>query len=269
MRFKWLVGIALCAFLLGCDQATLMKNFTPPGDEAIARSYFDQLRQGEFDQIASHLDPSVAESDARDKLAEMASLIPGEMPLSAKVVGARVFRNRQYSTTSITLEYQFPTKWLLVDVTTRKKGDTSTVLGFHLTPQSDSLENLNRFTLVGKSRVQYSILVLAVCSLAFSFYALILCIRTKDLHKKWLWLLFILAGVEKVAVNWKTGELTFGILTINIPSATATRALYGPWIIAVFLPLGAILFLNRQRKMKISSEPIPPPAVAEGKGASA
>jgi hypothetical protein len=36
MRFKCLVGIALCAFLLGCDQATLMRKFTPPEDEAIA-----------------------------------------------------------------------------------------------------------------------------------------------------------------------------------------------------------------------------------------
>jgi hypothetical protein len=174
-----------------------MRKFTPPEDEAIARSYFDQLRQREFDQIVSHLDPSVAESNALDKLAEMASLIPDGMPLSAKVVGARIFRNREYSTISITLEYQFPTKWLLVEVITRKKGDASTVLGFHLTPQSDSLENLNRFTLVGKSTPQYSILALAVCSLVFSFYALILCIRTRDLRRKWLWLLFILAGVEK------------------------------------------------------------------------
>jgi len=259
VRSKFLVGIAFCAFLFGCDQATLMKKITPPDDELSARKYFDQLRQKEFDQIASELVPSVTDPGIRDELAQMASLIPADAPVSVKVVGAHVFHNPEYSTTSITLEYQFPSKWLLVDVTTQKKGKASTVLGFHITPQLDSLENLNRFTLVGKNAIQYLILSLAVGSLACSFYVLILCIRTKGVNRKWLWMLFILVGVEKVAVNWRTGQLTFGILAINIPSATASHALYGPWTVAVFLPLGAILFLKSQRKMKIPVETIPPP----------
>ena len=259
MRLKFLAGIAFCAFIFGCDQATLMKKFTPPEDELFARRSFDQLRQGKFDEIASDLDPSVADPNLRDKLAEMASLIPAEAPASIKVVGAYASRNPEFSTTSITLEYQFPNKWLLVDVTTQKKGEASTVLGFHVTAESDSLENLNKFTLVGKSAIQYLILTLAVCSLTFSFYVLILCIRTKDVNRKWLWMLFILVGVEKVAINWKTGQLTFGIIAINIPSAAASHPLYGPWTVAAFLPLGAILFLNRQRKMRIPAEAIPPP----------
>jgi hypothetical protein len=259
VRLKFLAGIAFCAFLFGCDQATLMKKFTPPDDELFARTYFDQLRQGKFDQIVSDLDPSVADPSVRDKVAEMASHIPAEAPVSVKVVGAHVFRNPEYSTTSITLEYQFPSKWLLVDVTTQRKAEASTVLGFHVTAESDSLENLNRFTLLGKSAIQYLILTLAVGSLAFSFYVLILCIRTKDVNRKWLWMLFILVGVGKVAINWKTGQLAFGIIAINIPSATASHPLYGPWTVAVFLPLGAILFLNRQRRMKIPAEAIPPP----------
>lgn len=259
MRLKFLAGIAFCASLSDCDQATLMKKFTPPDDELFARTYFDQLRQGEFDQIVSDLDPSEENPGVRVKLVEMASLIPAGAPVSVKVVGAHVFRNRESSTTSITLEYQFPSKWLLVDVTTQKKAEASTVVGFHVTPQSDSLENLNRFTLVGKSAIQYSILTLGVGSLAFSFYVLILCIRTKDVNRKWLWMLFILVGVEKVAINWKTGQLTFGVIAFNITSASASHALYGPWTVAVFLPLGAILFLNRQRKMKIPAEAIPPP----------
>jgi hypothetical protein len=237
----------------------LMKKFTPRDDELRARTYFDQLRQGKFDQIVSDLDPSEVTPSVRDKLVEMASLIPAEAPVSVKVVGAHVFRNPESSTTSITMEYQFPSKWLLVEVTTQKKGEASTVVGFHITPQSDSLENLNRFTLVGKSAIQYLILTLAVGSLTFSFYVLILCIRTKGVNRKWLWMLFILVGVEKVAINWKTGQLTFGVIAINIPSATAGHPLYGPWTVSVFLPLGAILFLNRQRTIKIPGKPVPPP----------
>jgi hypothetical protein len=256
VRLKFLVGFAFCACLFGCDQAALVQKFVPPGAESTARNYFDLLRQGKFDQITRDFDPSVPNST--DALAYMASLIPAETPKSVKVVSAHTFRNPEYSTISITLEYQFPSKWLLVDVTTKKAGDVSTVTGFHVGVLRDSLENLNRFTLSGKGAVQDAILTLAICALSFSFYVLSLCIREKDVKRKWLWMLFILAGVGNVAVNWRTGELTFRILSINLPCVSAGHPPYGQWTIAVFLPLGAILFLNRQRRSKIVTESIPP-----------
>jgi hypothetical protein len=257
MRFKRLAGLAFCAFLFGCDPTAQINKFVPPGAESAARNYFDLLRQGKFDQITHDFDPSVR--DVPGTLAEMATLIPAETPESVKVVGANTFRSPEYSTTSITLEYQFPSKWLLVDVTTKKTGDISTITGFHVGVLRDSLENLNRFTLSGKSAVQYAILILAICSLVFSFYVLSLCIRAKDVKRKWLWMLFILAGVGSVAVNWRTGELTFHLLSIYIPCAFANRPPYGPWTVAAFLPLGAILFFNRQRRTRISAGSIPPP----------
>lgn len=257
MRLKCLAGLAFCACLFGCDQAAQMKKFTPPGAESIARGYFDLLQQGKVEQIVRDFDPSVP--NAQDALTKMAALVPHEAPKSVKVVGANTFYSQAYSTTNIKLEYQFPNKWLLIDITTKKTGDISTVIGFYMYSLSDSLENLNRFTLAGKSAIQYSILTLAVGSLVFSFYVLVLCIRMKNVKRKLLWMLFILLGVGNVAVNWKTGDLTFRILSIQILTAAANHPPYGPWTIAVFLPLGAILFLNRQRKMKIAAESLSPP----------
>jgi hypothetical protein len=248
----------LCGFLIGCDQAALIKKFTPPEDESFARSYVDSLRQGKFDEITRNLDPSVANLNIQGKLAEMAALIPAENPMSVKVVGVNLSRTKEYRTTTITLEYQFPSKWLLVEVVTQRGGRAFSVVGFHVTPISDSVENLNRFTLVGKSFVQYSILILAISSFGFSLYVLILCIRTKGVKRKWLWMIFILVGVEKVAVNWGTGQLTFGVLAINIPCAIAGFTPYGPWTIGVLVPIGAILFFDRQRRRKTASELISP-----------
>jgi hypothetical protein len=216
MRFNCLVGIAFCAFLGGCDQANLMKKWTPPEAESIARGYVDLLRQGKVDQIERDLDSSVADSNVRDTFTKMAAIFPTENLESVNVVGAHIFHGQDYSTTDITLEYQFPSKWLLVEVITRKKGDVSTVVGFHVNPMPDSLENLNKFTLVGKSATQYLVLAFAVCSLLFSFYVLVLCIRAKNGKTKWLWMLFILLGVGKLAVNWTTGEFTFTPLAFQI-----------------------------------------------------
>jgi hypothetical protein len=263
MRFIYVVGVAFCAFLVGCDQATLMKKFTPPEDESIARRYVDLLRQGKFDQVERDLAPSVVDSNVPDTFAKMAAIFPAEIPESTKVVGANIFHSPEYSTTSITLEYQFPSKWVLVNVVTQRKGDVSTIVGFHVNPMPESLENLNRFTLVGKSAFQYVILAFAVCSLLFSVYVLVLCIRTRDGKTKWLWMLFILFGVGKLAVNWTTGESTITFVALQIPCVMANAPLYGPWTVAVSLPLGAILFLNRRWRNTTTGESSRPSVLAQ------
>ncbi len=76
---------------------------------------------------------------------------------------------------------------------------------------------------------------------------------------KWLWMLFVLVGVGKLAVNWGTGEWTYQLLAIQIPCFTMTRPLYGTWTIGAYLPVGAILFLNHRSKMKLSREVTEPP----------
>ena len=259
MRFIYFAAIAFCVLLVGCDQAALMKKFTPPEEESIAKGYVELLQQGKFDQIEHDLDSSLVDSNLRNTLSKMAAFFPAESPESVKVVGAHIYRDQQSSKVDITFEYQFPSKWLLVSFATQNTRNMSGIVKFIVRPTPDSLESLHKFTLAGKSAVQYSILALAVCSGMFSLYALILCIRTKDLKMKWLWMLIVLVGVEKVAVNWETGQLTFGILAIYLPNYFVNRVPYGAYTVGVCIPLGAILFLRRQKKLKISGESIPLP----------
>jgi hypothetical protein len=258
MRFKYLAGIAFCTFLLGCDEAALMKKWTPPEAEADARNYVELLRQGKFERIEHDLDASVSDSNIQDMFAKMAAIFPTGDPESVKVVGAHTFHGQGYSTADITLEYQFPNKWLLVSVATQSNGNASTITGFHVNPMADSLENLNKFSLRGKGASQYVVLTCAACALLFSLYVLVLCVRTKTVKTKWLWMLFILVGLVRLAVNWTTGEFTFTLFAFQIPCVAATRPLYGPWTVALYLPVGAVLFLNHRWKMKVKGELVEP-----------
>jgi hypothetical protein len=192
----------------------------------------------------------------------MAAIFPAETPESIKVVGAHEFHGPEYSTTDITLEYQFPSKWLLAQIATQQKGEVSSIVGFHVNPIPDSLENLNKFTLAGKSATQYLTLICSVGSLLFTFYVFVLCIRSKDMKPKWLWLIIVLVGVGKFAVNWGTDQWTYQLIAIQIPCFSMTRSLYGPWIVAAYVPLGAMVFLYRRWKMKITGELVPPPVHA-------
>ena len=261
MRIKFLAGLVVCASLAGCSPATFMKMFVPPQDESNAKEYVDLLREGKFEQIEREMEPVYVNSNTRDVLMQMAAVFPDETPQSIKVVGAESRSRTGNGTADMTLEYQFPSKWVLVTVRTLKMDGTTTILGFHVGAMDDSLEQQYRFKLSGKSAVQYSILVSAVGSLLFSFYAFALCIRTKIEKRKWLWLLICFVGVFRLAVDWTSGQWTFTLLGISIPSFMASRPFYGPWTVAAYFPLGALLFLNKRWKMKITGELIPPPVI--------
>ena len=171
------------------------------------------------------------------------------------MVGWNTFYSQQFGgddvyKTNITYEYQYPNKWLLFNVATQKKGKIFTIIGFRLTPISDSLENLNRFTLHGKSPMQYLVLMWGCLTVLFILCALVLCVRTRIEKRKWLWILFILFGMGEVLVNWTTGQWSFSPLSFELFGFSGFSNVYGPWIIKVSFPLGALIFLLRRRKLE-------------------
>ena len=257
MRLSCLPAISLCAILIGCDQASVMKKFTPQEDESAARGYVELLRQGKFEEIERELDPSLGDSNVLGTLRKMAEFFPADTPESVKVVGAHIFHGPELSRSEITLEYQFPNKWILVNVATQRKEGVSTVVGLNVTPIADSLENLNKFTLVGKSAIQYLTLACAIAALLFTFYVFILCIRSKGFKLKWLWMIVVLVGVGKFAVNWGTGQWSYQLIAFKIPCFSMTP-LYGPWTVAGYIPLGASVYLNHLWKIRITGESAPP-----------
>jgi hypothetical protein len=225
----------------------------PPEDEATARKEVDLLRQRQFAKIVGDLDPGILNTGTTDTLAQMADMLPVGEPKSSKVVGVNVFHGDGISTDTLTLEYEFPDGWVLAVITIQRKVDIVTITGFHVKPIPDSLEDTNRFSLVPKGPTQLLALLLATVALAFCVYAFVECIRWEEGKRKWLWAIVVLCGVMRFAVNWTTGEWDFTLLSICVPCATASAAPYGPWIVGVYFPLGAILFLLGRRPGPLSS----------------
>jgi LytS/YehU family sensor histidine kinase len=73
---------------------------------------------------------------------------------------------------------------------------------------------------------------------------------------KWPWALFILFGIGSFAINWTTGEMQLSVLTLRLLGASVTGAVYGPWILSVSFPLGALAFLL-SRKALTTAAPTP------------
>jgi hypothetical protein len=237
--------------LVGCNQEELLQKFSTPEDQAVAKGYIDHLRARNFQEIEKAIDPSIRSPDLRDTLTTMAGFIPAGEPNSIKLVGAQRHTAPAATLVNTTFEYNFGDKWLLANVAIQDKNGAKTIVGFNVNPIPQSLESLNRFALSGKSGIQYLVLGAAIAVVLVSLYSLILCVRTKPLRRKWLWILFILFGFGKIAVNWTTGEWAIDLPAVQLLSASAFAPLYGPWTIAVSIPVGALAFLYYSRSHRV------------------
>jgi len=215
----------------------------------VAKSYINLLRQKNFEQIEKDTDQSIKSPNLHSTLVEMAEMIPNHDPDSVKVVGSHVFNGPEVSTTNIAFEYQFQQKRLLINVATQKKKGITTIVGFNVNPITDTMVNLNRFTLSGKSPVHYTVLALAVIIPLFTLFTLIVCIRTKIEKRKWLWVIFVLSGLAIFSIDWTTGQWSFNPLYVQFLGASAFAPMYGSWKVGISLPLGAIVFLLKRKRM--------------------
>lgn len=244
MRLRPLAALLLLA---ACTQEEMLERFASKEDQAAAKARVEQLRARDFAGIEKDLDASLKGPSLRPTLETMAGAIPAGAPTSVTLVGAHQFSSPGSTSKNITFEYNFGGKWLLINVATKETNGTTTLVGLNVNPIAQSLEEHNRFTLSGKSAKHFAVLGAAVVAALFSLYALVVCIRTKLPGRKWPWILFILLGIGKVGLNWTTGEVLFAPLSVQLFSAGAAAALYGPWVVSFSLPLGAAIFLIRQR----------------------
>jgi hypothetical protein len=249
------LGATLAAVVLvigsGCSRQELAHRFASPQSEAAAKQYIDYLREGNFAKIEASADPSIQSPTLPATLRRMAGLIPPGTPNSIKLVGAQSWYQSGSTTQNLTFEYGFDGKWVLLNVATKEALGHSTLVGLHVYDLGRSLEEQNRFTLSGKSPIQYAVLALVVIFPLLTLCSLITCVKTKLSGRKWPWILFILVGVGRFSVNWTTGAWTVAPLTVQLFSASAVEPLYGPWTLALSIPLGATLFLFRRRTLAL------------------
>ena len=256
MRSLFLSSLVLLA---GCSPQEMVERLVPPEDRVLATRYIDLLRSRSFEEIELAFDPSIAGPRLRETLTAMANLLPAGNPTSTKIIGAQRFIDGAGTTTNITFEYEFSGEWVVVNVALLHKQDAVSIVGFNVYPMAGALEELNAFRLEGKSLLHYAVLGLVIALPIFTIYALVACFMTRMPGRKWAWALFILFGVGSVALNWTTGEWEFQPLRLQLLSASATAALYQPWVLSASFPLGAVIFLFRRRRLR---EPVTEPQQA-------
>jgi len=258
MRWRiWIPVFALFVLLGGCGEDAAIEQQVPAQDMTTAKHYIALLQNRQFDQLEKDLDPGLKSAKAHETFVAMAGLLPQQAPLSAKVVDWRASDYsstlKAWTTVNLTYEYQFSDKWLIINVASQKSATGVTLTGMHVYQSADSLEHINRFTLAGKGPLHYFVLLSCVLIPLLMIFAVVCCIRSKEVKRKWLWILFILVGLGQFSLNWTTGEWLFHPVSLLLLGESYFAPLFGGWTLSISLPLGALLFLWTQSKSLLRS----------------
>jgi uncharacterized lipoprotein YehR (DUF1307 family) len=241
--------------LAGCNQQAMLEKFTSPAEQATAKAFIDQLRHHDFDPIKKAMDASLAGTSLDDTLDRMAALMPPDPPVSVTLIGAQRFSSTAAGTTvNLTYEYRFADRYVITNVETKLKDAQLSIVGFNVYPETESIESRNAFKWSGRSALHYAVLAYALCAALLTLVVLVVAARAKVARRKWMWIIFILFGVGKFSVNWTTGQWGIQIFALQLFSASSYADVFGPWIISVSLPLGAIVFLLCRNSMRIHDE---------------
>lgn len=250
MNRALLAILFVLTLLAGCDQQAVIDKLAPKEEVELAKEVIAQLQAREFDAVEKQLEPTLQGPQTRARLEEMAGLIPAAEPKSITTVGTHTTITGDAKRYNLTFEYEYPASWLVANVILQRKGNEVVILGATVTPMKESLKESSRFTFEGKGAVHYAMFALAVFVPLFTLYAVVRCIMSPIPKRKWLWVIFAALGFIQFSFNWTSGQLDVQVLSVHLFGSGFGRAgLYGPWILSMSIPFGAVIFLLRRRSL--------------------
>lgn len=120
-------------------------------------------------------------------------------------------------------------------------------------PVNDELISDSEFSLSDKTFFEYFFLFVVFLVPAFILYTFILCLRLK-FEKRSFWLIFVLLGFIQYDMNWATGRLGLRpIAMVFFGSQFYHGPDFTPWVLSTSVPIGAVLFYWKRRKLNLPS----------------
>lgn len=247
--------LAVAFILAACDQEANFQKWIPQAEAEEGKQILAQLALRRFDLLEERLDASLREPDARRKLGELAALIPNSQPKSIVVIGSNTMKRETDTDYNLTYEYEYDSGWMIEYVFLQRKAGKLFLSGLQVIPQPQSQKLINAFGFAGKGPLHYIVFGLACAIPILIIVALALCIKTRGLQRKWLWILFIAVGLVQISLNWTNGQFNIQPVSFQLLGAGFLQpGPYGPIVLTISLPIGALAFLARRRILRALSD---------------
>ena len=262
---RCVVALFLGLALVGCSQKDMLDKMSSPEDRALAQTVIADLQSGPSQDadLASRIDATLR-GKLSAALPQMRAAIPGGPGGQSRLVdaGFRVMNVNGQTSRSSYLAYEIDAgaKRSLVRMQIARQGSQAQITSLLLNELKAPVEELNSFSLAGKSASQYAVLALTILSFLTIIVSEVVLVRTKRIPLKWLWFIGCLFGYGQVSVDWSTGAVAFMPLYLQLLGAFALKAgMLAPWRVGFAIPIVSIVFLAMRRRLQ---KPEPKPATA-------
>lgn len=243
------LGLALAGFTGVTDyydphdaMYALVGHFVPKARYDAAEAYTHAIQRQDLPTINAMSDPSILDANFYKVNETLRVYIPAASPVST---GAIQYNVTAYSdgrrVSTLVINHIYPNGGAML-TTTRFNEVNGKVEGIIVqTITAADLQKV-RFDPLAANSTQMGLLVLALVMIGFTTFTLYHCLSAPKLRFKWLWFIFITAGIGSLRVNWLTLATQVAPIDIHWGAAGIYQLLFNPATIYFNVPLGAIVF---------------------------
>ena len=248
---KAVITLIWIALLAGCSRTELLDKMAPDDREAQAIEILEALRKGTGEETLALLPEEQRSEEARKTLAMLAQGMPDSHYTNMTFVNSQWQMTNGNEYYYFVFEYDFEGRYLLADITLEKNDEVIILAGLHVNEVPESIVETSKFDLKDAGILHYGFLGAVIIFPIFSISTLVVCMRTKGLQRKWLWCLLILIGLTTFTLNWSTGQWSWQPLSFQLFSGSVfSSGAYGSWVFGFSVPVGAIAFWDKRKKLK-------------------
>ena len=232
--------------LFSCNPQIDFGKIVPSHVDKFATGFITQIQNGNIDTCLTLVQPEMNNENGRQFLTNTYNNIQTFDLDSCLIINARktsMMGENGFTNYGIDYEYVIGDKFLYFTFGVREQNDNLMITAFDGRILDDSLSKAHAFSLKDKVFLHYLFLFFAISIPIFILISLIFVIKTKQLKKKWLWIIGVLFGFIKFSINWTTGQVGFSLINISILGAGYSKSgNIAPWMLSFSLPIVAIIF---------------------------
>lgn len=248
----WRHHVVVRRLLLSCGliHATGCGPVKPdPDADAFARGALAMVQHGDSARLSHIIDQSLISSTQWTNLRGLQDSLRALNPDTLELIGFQALTMDGRYSISLTYQLHGPTGWGAATVPLERRARGFVVMGLQFESVPRSLQELNAFTLRGRTWRHYLILTMALVSVFLMVGSAIL-VACTPMPRRWLWAFTALVGVGQIGIDWTSGSVFVNFLRLQLLGAGFLRPSWaGPWIISFSLPVGAVWALWHRRRI--------------------
>lgn len=235
-----LTSLFCVVMFLGCNEDARLQKAAPKEADQVAREFITALNKKNTDQAEKLIEPKIR-TEAKEKLKNLATLLDVGAPKKVQVVGVRVRQDKEQKLVQLNYQIYFEKVWVAASLAILENSEGRYIFSVRMDPLKEPLEKIYAFKLWGKSFFHYIVLLLFIAAPLFTLYVLIQCIRL-PVKRKWIWIPLIVLGFFPLYLDWTMGRAFIRLLGVHLFSISFMKAKYGPLVLSVGVPIGALIF---------------------------